>query len=229
METSSETSSGGFVASLLGERVTERGVLPGGLTTPETRVANMPPYTTKNELRQRNSTAARVTGLPATTDRAQEVMGEVAPEDPYGAEADIKHFNTNPASRDNRILCCQLFVNVITTACMLTILVFLAQDSHTLDVMAKRVEVYMDTIEQSQILTLPKLIHDEYVNSWGPALNTTAATAVTATNFVTTTIAELQEEQVLLQIHQALLEGRDLLRILNETIHRGTLGFSLNL
>jgi enamine deaminase RidA (YjgF/YER057c/UK114 family) len=112
-------------------------------------------------------------------------------------------------------------VSTLTMGCMLTITVFLARDSDTMDRLTKRVESYMDVVEESQVLSMLGSVHHQYVNVLAPAFNESARVAVQTSTFVTAIVQQLQRDDLLMQAHQAVLEARDLLRIMNATLHSG--------
>lgn len=117
-----------------------------------------------------------------------------------------------------RMQCCALFLLVLMVAGVMIIAYFLSQDSDTMDVMAERLNAYMDEIDEAKPFQLLKDAHSDYDAHVSPSIERLANQIVEVANMTHAVVKQAHDIDIVNLMRKDVNEIQDLLAYINETI-----------
>ena len=114
--------------------------------------------------------------------------------------------------------CCTLFLMTLMVSGVMIIAYFLSQDSDTLDVMAGRVNGYMDEIDDAKPFQMLKSAHADYDTHIAPTLARLSSNIAEVANMTHAIVSKAHEMNIVEVMQNDINEIQDLLSYINATI-----------
>lgn len=124
---------------------------------------------------------------------------------------------------------CQLLMAIITAGTMVTIAVYLAQDSDGAEKLMLRVHGYMDGLDRSQLIPMLSEVHRNITVEWMPFVGRTIGKADTLVSSIVDLVGKIENETLVKVIHEAIVEVHALIKEMNDTLTKGVIQLNVKL